>query len=38
MRESYNAAVDMVDRNVTEGRAAKAAFIDPARRLTASRC
>ena len=31
---SYNAAVDMVDRNVTEGRGAKTAFIDPARRLT----
>ena len=31
---SYNAAVDMVDRNVAEGRAAKTAFIDPARRMT----
>src|SRR5437762_7289664 len=31
---SYNAAVDMVDRNVAEGRAQKTAFIDPARRLT----
>src|SRR5215210_9526211 len=31
---SYNAAVDMVDRNVAEGRGAKVAFIDPARRLT----
>jgi 4-hydroxybenzoate-CoA ligase len=31
---TYNAAVDMVDRNVAEGRAAKAAFIDPARQLT----
>src|ERR1043165_8788043 len=31
---SYNAAVDMVDRNVAEGRGAKPAFIDPARRLT----
>src|SRR5262249_38951271 len=26
---SYNAAADMVDRNVDAGRAAKAAFIDP---------
>ena len=34
MGESYNAAVDMVDRNVAAGRAAKVAFIDPARRLT----
>ncbi len=32
--QSYNAAVDMVDRNVAEGRAAKTAFIDPARKLT----
>ena len=32
--ESYNAAVDMVDRNVAEGRGGKIAFIDPARRLT----
>src|SRR5947209_13620319 len=31
---SYNAAVDMVDRNVAEGRGGKTAFIDPARRLT----
>src|ERR1041384_7687307 len=31
---SYNAAVDMVDRNIAEGRGAKVAFIDPARRLT----
>ena len=31
---SYNAAVDMVDRNVAEGRGSKIAFIDPARRLT----
>src|SRR6185503_15619952 len=31
---SYNAAVDMVDRNVAEGRAGKTAFIDPARRMT----
>src|SRR4051794_40813022 len=32
--QSYNAAVDMVDRNVAEGRGGKTAFIDPARRLT----
>src|SRR5881227_3696501 len=32
--QSYNAAVDMVDRNVAEGRGAKTAFVDPARRLT----
>ena len=32
--ESYNAAVDMVDRNVAEGRGSKLAFIDPARKLT----
>src|SRR5437870_3765598 len=31
---AYNAAVDMVDRNVSEGRGAKVAFADPARRLT----
>ena len=31
---NYNAAVDMVDRNVAEGRSAKVAFIDPARRMT----
>src|SRR3954469_2780107 len=31
---SYNAAVDMADRNVAEGRGGKTAFIDPARRLT----
>ena len=31
---SYNAAVDMVDRNVAEGRGGKTAFIDPARRIT----
>ena len=31
---SYNAAVDMVDRNVAEGRGSKIAFIDPARKLT----
>ncbi len=30
----YNAAADMVDRNVTQGRAAKAAFIDPEETLT----
>src|SRR3954469_4963358 len=30
----YNAAVDMVDRNVAEGRGGKTAFIDPAQRLT----
>jgi len=30
----YNAAVDMVDRNVVEGRGAKPAFIDPAETLT----
>ena len=39
---SYNAAVDMVDRNVAEGRAGKLAFIDPTSRLTygelAERC
>jgi 4-hydroxybenzoate-CoA ligase len=31
---SYNAAVDMVDRNVAEGRSGKIAFSDPARKLT----
>ena len=31
---AYNAAVDMVDRNVREGRGAKVAFADPARRIT----
>ena len=31
---AYNAAVDMVDRNVSEGRGDKVAFIDPATRLT----
>ena len=31
---NYNAAVDMVDRNVAEGRGGKVAFIDPARKLT----
>src|SRR4051794_13133531 len=30
----YNAAADMVDRNVAEGRGAKTAFIDPTRRMT----
>ena len=38
----YNAAVDMVDRNVAEGRGDKIAFIDPHERLTygalAARC
>jgi 4-hydroxybenzoate-CoA ligase len=33
---SYNAAVDMVDRNVAEGRGGRVAFIDPMRRLTYS--
>ncbi len=32
--QSYNAAVDMVDRNVAQGRGSKVAFIDPARKLT----
>jgi 4-hydroxybenzoate-CoA ligase len=32
--QSYNAAVDMVDRNVAQGRGGKVAFIDPARKLT----
>ena len=31
---AYNAAVDMVDRNVSEGRGAKVAFADPARRIS----
>src|SRR5215475_7411976 len=31
---TYNAAVDMVDRNVTHGRAAKPAFIDASETLT----
>ncbi len=31
---AYNAAVDMVDRNVAEGHGEKLAFIDPKRRLT----
>ncbi|MBV8791649.1 MAG: AMP-binding protein, partial [Pseudolabrys sp.] len=31
---AYNAAVDLVDRNVREGRGAKVAFADPARRVT----
>jgi 4-hydroxybenzoate-CoA ligase len=30
----YNAATDMVDRNVAQGRAAKTAFIDPTETLT----
>src|SRR5882757_4240384 len=30
----YNAATDMVDRNVAEGRGGKTAFIDPSRRIT----
>ena len=30
----YNAAVDMVDRNVAQGRGAKPAFIDPSETLT----
>ena len=34
MGDTYNAAVNMVDRNVAQGLAAKVAFIDPARRLT----
>jgi len=38
----YNAAIDMVDRHIAEGRAGKAAFIDPAGTLTygalADRC
>jgi 4-hydroxybenzoate-CoA ligase len=32
--QTYNAAVDMVDRNVAEGRGGKVAFSDPARRIT----
>ncbi|HRD79041.1 MAG TPA: benzoate-CoA ligase family protein [Hyphomicrobiaceae bacterium] len=31
---AYNAAVDMVDRHLAEGRGDKVAFIDPTRRLT----
>jgi 4-hydroxybenzoate-CoA ligase len=31
---TYNAAVDMVDRNVAEGRGDRIAFIDPTERLT----
>src|ERR1043166_8979315 len=34
MPSPYNAAVDMVDRNVAQGRSRKVAFIDPARKLT----
>ena len=30
----YNAAVDFVDRNVSEGRGGKTAFIDPSRNIT----
>ena len=30
----YNAAVDLVDRNVSEGRGDKTAFIDSAAQLT----
>jgi 4-hydroxybenzoate-CoA ligase len=30
----YNAAVDLVDRNVAEGRGDRTAFIDPSRRIT----
>ena len=30
----YNAAVDLMDRNVVEGRSARVACIDPQRRLT----
>ncbi len=33
-QRSYNAAVDFVDRNVTEGRGGKTAFFDPYRNLT----
>ena len=32
--QGYNAAVDLVDRNVRQGRGDKVAFADPARRLT----
>src|SRR6185436_17595889 len=32
--QSYNAAADMVDRNVAQGRGGKTAFIDPSRRLS----
>jgi 4-hydroxybenzoate-CoA ligase len=32
--QTYNAAVDVADRNVAEGRGAKLAFSDPARRIT----
>ena len=34
--DPYNAAVDMVDRNLTEGHATSIAFIDPTRQLTYS--
>ena len=30
----YNAAVDMIDRNVVEGRGAKLALVDPVTKLT----
>jgi len=33
---TYNAAVDMVDRNVAQGRGAKTVFIDPQESLTYS--
>jgi 4-hydroxybenzoate-CoA ligase len=33
-KSDYNAAVDFVDRNISEGRADKIAFIDPTRRLS----
>ena len=32
--QGYNAAVDMVDRNVAQGRGGKVAFIDPTQKLT----
>ena len=32
--QGYNAAVDMVDRNIAQGRGDKVAFIDPTRTLT----
>lgn len=31
---SYNAAVDFIDRNVSEGRGGRTAFVDPSRNLT----
>jgi 4-hydroxybenzoate-CoA ligase len=33
-RRDYNAAVDLIDRNVAEGRGGKLAYIDPSRRIT----